>query len=217
VKPGLVILDPIMDFLDDNVDTYKSHNVQRVLAKFKWLMDELGFGIIFTRHTGKGTESIAHGGLGSVAFSNKARSRVLSSGNETTGYTLQVTKHNLSAKYPTLKYTIERLEVPVEKEDGTTIMVGTARVIWDVERTTQEKVDKEEKGQTRLVLNMVLKKPGITGPEVEKALGKSKSTANRILNYLVGKNLIRVEDVGKNTNAYYPAVGLQDTAPSGDD
>ena len=102
VQATLIILDPLMAFVPDAVDTYKDHHARRLLRKLA-LAEETGATVLVLRHVRKGAALNAKdAGGGSTGFTAAARVVLLAAGDpddETTKVLARV-KGNLRAPSP---------------------------------------------------------------------------------------------------------------------
>jgi hypothetical protein len=140
VDAVLVVLDPLMAFVPDAVDTHKDHHSRRLLRKLAALAEETGATVLVLRHLRKGSgHRPKDAGGGSVAYTAAARVVLLAAtdpGDETRKVLARV-KGNLAAPFPALGY---RLPAPD----------GVVRVEWLGETThtaaelLQEPADDEE-------------------------------------------------------------------------
>src|SRR5262245_33216857 len=109
VAAKLVIIDPLMAFLPPGVNPYHDHEIRRALAPLAALAERTGVCIVCVRHLTKsgGANPLYRGG-GSIGIIGAARSGLLTAvdPDDPTGTTriLAVTKANLSALAPSLKY-----------------------------------------------------------------------------------------------------------------
>lgn len=76
-KAGVVVLDPLMAFMGQDVDTYKDHHVRRQLHPYIELAREYGTALLVVRHLTKGGSKAIYKGGGSIAFVGAARSAFL--------------------------------------------------------------------------------------------------------------------------------------------
>jgi putative DNA primase/helicase len=76
-KAGVLILDPLMAFMNEQVDTYKDHHVRRVLQPYIELVRQYDSSLVVVRHLTKGSSKALYRGGGSIAFVGAARSAFL--------------------------------------------------------------------------------------------------------------------------------------------
>jgi AAA domain len=148
---ALLILDPLVAFIGDQVNTHRDHHVRRVLAPLADLAEQTGAAVVVVVHTnkGSGTEPLMRIS-GSIGFTGAARSVLLAADDpqDETRRILAVIKSNLAQHPPPLAYRL----VGVELDEGIT----TSRVDWlgeapevDVRellvgRDPEERSDREE-------------------------------------------------------------------------
>src|SRR5262249_1409568 len=112
---GLVVIDPILAFLDGGIDSHKDQSIRDVLSVLKYVAEKTGAAFLLLRHLNKrqGDAALYRGG-GSIAFTAAARSALVVGEipNEKHTYGLAVAKCNLAAPEPTLTYTVETLLGP---------------------------------------------------------------------------------------------------------
>lgn len=122
---SLLVIDPLVAYLPDGVDTNSDHSVRRALVRLKGLAERTGCAVVCVRHWRKGpTENALYRGGGSIAFIAAARAGLV------VGYdpddparhrrVLAVSKASLSPIAPSLAFTL----APV---GGSTV----ARVQWE--------------------------------------------------------------------------------------
>jgi RecA/RadA recombinase len=107
VDAALVIIDPLMAFVPDALDTYRDHHARRLLRKLSALADETGAAVLVLRHVRKGAALNAKdAGGGSIGFTAAARVVLLAAGDpeDETRKVLARVKGNLSAPFPSLGY-----------------------------------------------------------------------------------------------------------------
>jgi hypothetical protein len=82
VQATLIIIDPLMAFIPDAVDTYKDHHARRLLRKLALLAEETGATVLVLRHVRKGAALNAKdAGGGSIGFTGAARVVLLAAGD----------------------------------------------------------------------------------------------------------------------------------------
>jgi hypothetical protein len=106
----LVIIDPVSAFVGSGVDEYRSNEVRAALENLRVLAQHHGFAVVLLMHTRKSTADTALNRLsGSQAYGALVRSVLLAGpvrDHEHGWHALAHVKHNLSAKQPTLAYSI---------------------------------------------------------------------------------------------------------------
>jgi hypothetical protein len=141
VDAVFVVLDPLMAFVPDAVDTHKDHHSRRLLRKLAALAEESRATVLVLRHLRKASgQRPKDAGGGSVAYTAAARVVLLAAPDprDETRKVLARVKGNLAAPFPALAY---RLSAPD----------GVVRVEWLTETThtaaelLQEPADDEER------------------------------------------------------------------------
>jgi hypothetical protein len=142
VEAVLVVLDPLMAFVPDAVDTHKDHHSRRLLRKLAALAEETGATVLVLRHLRKGSgHRPKDAGGGSVAYTAAARVVLLAAtdpGDETRKVLARV-KGNLAAPFPALAY---RLPAP----DGVVRVEWLGETAHTAAELLQEPDDEEERG-----------------------------------------------------------------------
>jgi AAA domain len=112
IKHGirLLVIDPLMDYLDPKLDAHKDQDVRKVTRPLAALARETGCAIVLVRHLNKAAgKSPMYRGGGSIGISGAARS-VMVVGYEPGSSSVRVIapiKSNLSRNARSLKFTIE--------------------------------------------------------------------------------------------------------------
>jgi hypothetical protein len=107
VHAKLVVIDPLMAFVPDQIDTHRDHHSRRLLRKLSGLAEETGATVLALRHVRKGAALTAKdAGSGSTAFTAAARVVLLAGGDpeDDSQKILARVKGNLSAPFPALAY-----------------------------------------------------------------------------------------------------------------
>jgi putative DNA primase/helicase len=124
IRAALVVVDPLVAFIGDDVNTHRDHHVRRVLAPLGEMAEAADVALVVVIHTNKGT-----GGdplmriSGSVGFTGAARSVLVAvqDPNDDTRCILAVVKSNL-VRFPTPQaYRIE---------DASAGTITTSRIRW---------------------------------------------------------------------------------------
>jgi hypothetical protein len=108
--PKLIIVDPIMAYLDGGTDTFKDHEVRRSLLPLQRLATKLDAAVLICRHLNKaarGKSGIASGG-GSIAFTGAARSVIGCARWDTEWVQFESVKSNLGPKPQALQFRIHQ-------------------------------------------------------------------------------------------------------------
>lgn len=115
---ALVYIDNLFDSLSSNIDTNKDKEVRSALRPLGDVASATGAVILGTRHIKKEGGRANHRGMGSVAFSNVARSvlSVAPHPQEPEVYLVSVAKGNYAKAPMSLKYRI--VSVPIVLDDG---------------------------------------------------------------------------------------------------
>jgi archaellum biogenesis ATPase FlaH len=116
----LVVIDPLMAFLDEEVNTHKDASVRNALTSISQLAADTGATIVLVRHLNKdaGSSNALYRGAGSIAFGAAARS-VLVVGKDPSdegSVVLAQVKGNLAKRgsAPSLKFRVEEPSEDVE-------------------------------------------------------------------------------------------------------
>jgi hypothetical protein len=112
----LLIVDPLLGFISQAIDTHKDQHVRDVLHKLKLVAERTGIAVIGLRHLSKGSAggNILYRGMGSIAITASARS-ALTVANHPTDAGLRVmamTKCNLVKPPRSITYRITDLAGP---------------------------------------------------------------------------------------------------------
>jgi putative DNA primase/helicase len=104
-----LIIDPLMAFLGDNVDSHSDHSVRRALQPLKNLAARTEAALVLIRHLNKaqGLKAIYRGG-GSIGFSGAARTvHSVVRGEDQSGALLCPLKNNLGPLAPVLGFRVD--------------------------------------------------------------------------------------------------------------
>jgi hypothetical protein len=104
---ALVILDPLVAFIGDSVNSHRDHHVRRVLAPLADIAESTGAAVVTVVHTNKSTDSEPLMRIsGSIGFTGAARSVLLAADdpNDEDRRILAVVKSNLAEFPPPLAY-----------------------------------------------------------------------------------------------------------------
>ncbi len=118
----LVVIDPLMSFLDGAVNSWRDQDVRAALAPLAALAERTGAAILILRHLNKATGmSAIHRGGGSVGIIGAARSGLLVAkhpDNPDQERVLTSIKSNLGASMPSLRYQLTATLQGVEGVGG---------------------------------------------------------------------------------------------------
>lgn len=122
---ALVILDPLVAFISEKVNSHRDHHVRRVLAPLAELAEETKAAIVVVIHTNKGSDTEPLMRIsGSIGFTGAARSVLLAADDpqDESRRILAVVKSNLAEMPAPLAYRL----AGVELDSG----VSTSKVEW---------------------------------------------------------------------------------------
>ncbi|MBI2761227.1 MAG: AAA family ATPase, partial [Chloroflexi bacterium] len=105
----LVIIDPLMAYLDPSVGAHRDQSVRRALLPLKELAQQTGCAVVLVRHLHKAPgRSASYRGGGSIGIIGAARSGLLATADpvDPDRRLLAPVKSNLAARVPTLAYTV---------------------------------------------------------------------------------------------------------------
>jgi RecA-family ATPase len=123
---ALVVIDPLMAFIGEGHDSHRDHDIRRLLAPLAELAAETGASILVVRHLNKSQNgNPLYRGGGSIGIVGAARSGLLVAldPEDPEIRVLALTKSNLAAPVPSLKYKV------IEASPG------VAGVVWLGEST----------------------------------------------------------------------------------
>jgi hypothetical protein len=117
LTPALVVIDPLMAYLPDHVNSHRDQHIRRAMAPVAALAERLGIALVVLRHLNKtGMGNPLYRGGGSIGLIGAARSGLLVASDpddhSRARRILASTKSNLSALPPALAYRLE--EAPNE-------------------------------------------------------------------------------------------------------
>ena len=129
----LVVIDPILSFLDGRTDTHKDQSVREALGGVKRLAERTGCAVLGLRHLNKKAEGPAiYRGGGSIAFTATARMQ-LTVGRDPDGSddcVLCVSKTNLTAKPRAIHYGVKMMRLDPLPDDEDRSQVETSMIEW---------------------------------------------------------------------------------------
>jgi hypothetical protein len=124
VEAKLVIIDPLMAFIDSRLDPYKDRDVRRALTPVKIMAENMEAAILIVRHLTKDSDKKAlHRGGGSIGIIGVARSGLLVAKHpeDDSRRVLAPNKGNLSKPAPSLEFELAEADN------------GTVKVEWGEE------------------------------------------------------------------------------------
>lgn len=147
VDAALVIVDPVMAFLGEEINSHNDASVRRALTPLKELAEETGVALVCIRHLNKSGEAQAmYRGGGSIAFIGAARTGLIVTKHpdDENKRVLAVIKQNLSDRRLTPSWTYELANKPVELSDGSS--AATPYVQWgeQIDKTADELLRKPD-------------------------------------------------------------------------
>jgi len=124
-RARLVVVDPLMAYLDATVNAYRDQDVRRALALVAMMAQRLRAAVVLVRHLTKtGEANPLYRGGGSIGIVGAARSGLLVAADpdDPSGErrVLAVAKGNLAGVVPALAYRLESAGAP-----------GAVRVVWE--------------------------------------------------------------------------------------
>lgn len=167
VDAALLIVDPLIATFDQQTNSWKDQDVRRAIAPLKQMAERLGIAVVTLRHLNKSqaVNPLYRGG-GSIAFIAGARAGMLAAKDSDNpgSYVLAMTKSNLAAEQPSLRYRIE----------GSS---GVAQIVWEGEsphKAVDLLVDSggEEEGSARREAEEGLRVLLANGPVPSKDVAK---------------------------------------------
>ncbi len=119
-----MVLDPLTAFIGDSINTWNEHHIRRALTPVAQMADEVGAAVLAIRHLKKTADKAINRGGGSIGIIALARSAMMlgTDPNDESVRVLAMTKSNLAAKPPSLRYTLAEASngaVGVEWEGAT--------------------------------------------------------------------------------------------------
>jgi hypothetical protein len=132
LKPKLVVVDPIMAFTDQDVDTHKVQDVRRLLKQFHELAARWNVAVITVMHFKKGdTSNVLHMISGSAGYGDACRSALVTGLNPRVEgqrpgeeqFVLMHAKNNYGRKQPALTYHVTEATFKFKDVDFETQMI----------------------------------------------------------------------------------------------
>ncbi len=109
-QPLFVVIDPLFAFTGKEVDIHRANNARAIMAPLGKFAEESKCAILCIRHLNKSEkQSPGYRGMGSIDFTAACRSELLiaRSPDDPDEVVLVHTKHNLSARGPSLRFCFE--------------------------------------------------------------------------------------------------------------
>lgn len=151
-RPLLIIIDPVIAYMAEDVDGNSANDTMRFIVKLDYLAREFNSCILLVRHFRKAkSDTPMHRGVGSIALSARVRSGLML-GRHPDGEDLRIvahSKHNYSKKGPSLVF-----ELKDDEEDR------PPALIWHEPRSDLDEY------------NFVEGQDGPGRPDTERALAK---------------------------------------------
>jgi hypothetical protein len=179
----LVIIDPIMAFLDRSIATASDQSVRAVLTPLARLAQDHACTILMVRHLTKSNRHAIYRGGGSIGILGACRSAWLTGRdpNDTGRFILAQIKNNLASVVPALAYTMS----PLPQSDQQTRATSPC----DQQTVTMPSSGGEDRGKGELVSRPTLHAPRSTNELLSRSphdapltwLGPCDITANDIL------------------------------------
>ncbi len=185
----LVIIDPLLSYLGDGIDTHKSREVRKGLDPLVRIAQKTGAVILGIAHFNKGSGSDPASLItGSGAFKDVPRSVFgFAKGSDESGNTRRVmsqVKNSLGLELPSLNYDIASVEV-----DGLDDTYARFSFTGESDLTVQDLIDDQPTGKERkrarqdalAWLEPYLREQGRTTSAEVKAAGQAQGHAGRTL------------------------------------
>ena len=128
---SLLIIDPLVAYLVDEVNSHRDQHVRRALAPLAQMAEQTGCAVIMVRHLNKGGGSNAlYRGGGSIGIIGASRSAMFAAvdPDDDSRRVLAMSKANLSAPVPALGY--RQLQVVLPEPDEFRRPIETSRIEW---------------------------------------------------------------------------------------
>jgi hypothetical protein len=117
-KIKLLVVDPLLSHVDGKVDSYKDHDVKRILTPLARIAQETGCAIVCVIHFRKDTSAGARlSGHGSTAFLTTARVTLSMAKAEDGTHVLEVSKSNIGPEGEGQAFTLEVAKIRAEEGD----------------------------------------------------------------------------------------------------
>jgi hypothetical protein len=229
-KATLIILDPLMAYMSDKINTNNDASARRVMTPLSTIAEELKVAILVVRHLNKSGELKAkYRGGGSIAFTGAVRSGMASEWHPERGYgpgtsgeeirVVAMVKHNLTREKKAITYTL------VESATNPDIPI----VVWGEElemdadtllKGRDHRKDAPVREQAEEFLESWLKERPALGKEIvpaAKKAGISEATLNRAAKKLGVKKSAERNEKGHITDwvwALGPYVRFPEKSPT---
>jgi hypothetical protein len=183
----LVVIDPIIDFLDDGVSDFNEQDVRRVLYALEQIAQRQRCAVLVVKHVNKRPGRRARNRLsGSIAWRACARNGLLF-GRDREEPNGRVLVHDVCSFAETAgSIALEFETVLLEARDGEPeLTIGRLRETGASDLTTDDLLgDDEDDGRetaTDRVEKCLADEPGLTYEEIEERTGHSRATVERAL------------------------------------
>ncbi len=168
VQARLVVIDPLMAFLAENVNSHRDQDVRRALAPLARLAERTSAAIVVVRHLNKATGGSAiYRGGGSIGIIGAARSGLLIAEHpeDDTKRVMASVKNNLAAPASSLVFSL------ASTENGAARVAWSGQTILDANSLLSAPVDQEEKSalsEAEDFLLDILQDGSVTAKDAEK-------------------------------------------------
>ncbi len=141
----LVVVDPLMAYLDSEINSHRDQDIRRALHRFKLLAERTGVALVVVRHLNKmaGGSAIYRGG-GSIGIIGAARSALLvgRDPSDPTACVIASVKSNLSRSPSSLKFRLDSVAM-----NGTS--VGRIGWLGECDLTADDLVNRPDARQAK--------------------------------------------------------------------
>jgi len=103
----LIVIDPVMAYLDPDVESFKDHHIRRALSPLGRMAEATGAAVVLVRHLNKGDGSALYRGGGSIGLIGAVRCGMIvgkDPDDPDRGRVLAPTKNNIAAPQPAIRY-----------------------------------------------------------------------------------------------------------------
>jgi putative DNA primase/helicase len=172
-RAGLVVIDPVMSYLDPDINSNNDQQVRRALMPLAQLAEETGAAIVLLRHLNKSTTGSAlYRGGGSIGFVGVSRSALILARDpdEPGRVVLASTKSNLGPPPPSLHFRLEGCPN------------GAAKIAWEglsayTADTLMQEQGNEDRGTALDEAVAFLRELLASGPELSTLVQRSARDA----------------------------------------